>query len=287
MPLLSCPSKTAGSGKHVRGKSRERRIRELPLHSRSQVRLSRFLDFSITIQQKATKPRLEVLAQWHPNLNPISINLMAYGVCHQFDVKTVTQSSPSPVISLVHTLPYGAEPLLHSDTGSSASPSTSSGNEQEASKALKDVQLPARLMDMFLDLASGNTSKDLETCGVLGAFLKKGTFYVTTLIIPKQESESNSTHPSQSCFMSSIDLHTQYSYQVMVPEAVGIVMAPTDKSRDYGIFRLSNGGMRVLKDCSEKGFHPHREPADGSSIYEDCSNVYVNQNLRLEICDLR
>nr|GMD13336.1 AMSH-like ubiquitin thioesterase 2 isoform X3 [Ipomoea batatas]GMD19515.1 AMSH-like ubiquitin thioesterase 2 isoform X3 [Ipomoea batatas] len=170
---------------------------------------------------------------------------MAYGVCHQFDVKTVTQSSPSPVISLVHTLPYGAEPLLHSDTGSSASPSTSSGNEQEASKALKDVQLPARLMDMFLDLASGNTSKDLETCGVLGAFL------------------------------------------VMVPEAVGIVMAPTDKSRDYGIFRLSNGGMRVLKDCSEKGFHPHREPADGSSIYEDCSNVYVNQNLRLEICDLR
>ncbi|XP_019164189.1 PREDICTED: AMSH-like ubiquitin thioesterase 2 isoform X1 [Ipomoea nil] len=238
---------------------------------------------------------------------------MAYGVCHhQFDVKTVTQSSPSPVISLVHTLPYGAEPLLHSDTGSSASPSTSSGNEQEASKALKDVHLPTRLMDMFLDLASGNTSKDLETCGVLGASLKKGTFYVTTLIIPKQESESNScqalheeeifsiqnqqglfpigwihTHPSQSCFMSSIDLHTQYSYQVMVPEAVGIVMAPTDKSRDYGIFRLSNGGMRILKDCSEKGFHPHREPADGSSIYEDCSNVYVNQNLRLEICDLR
>lgn len=23
------------------------------------------------------------------------------------------------------------------------------------------------------------------------------------------------THPSQSCFMSSIDLHTQYSYQVL------------------------------------------------------------------------
>lgn len=66
---------------------------------------------------------------------------MAYVVCHQIDVKTVTQSSPSPVISLVHTLPYGAEPLLHSDSGSSASPSTSSGNEQKASKALKDVHL--------------------------------------------------------------------------------------------------------------------------------------------------
>jgi STAM-binding protein len=69
---------------------------------------------------------------------------------------------------------------------------------------------------------------------------KKGTFYVSTLIIPKQEATSDScqtlneeeifdsqdkrglfqlgwihTHPSQTCFMSSIDLHTHYSYQVM------------------------------------------------------------------------
>ncbi|MCH92845.1 STAM-binding protein, partial [Trifolium medium] len=78
---------------------------------------------------------------------------------------------------------------------------------------------------------------------------------MTTLIIPKQESASNScnatneeevftilndrslypvgwihTHPSQSCFMSSVDLHTQYSYQAMIPEAFAIVLAPTDTS---------------------------------------------------------
>lgn len=142
---------------------------------------------------------------------------------------------------------------------------------------------------------------------------KEGTFYVTTLILPKQESTSSScqavneeeifaiqneqalfpigwihTHPSQSCFMSSIDLHTQFSYQVMVPEAVAIVVAPTDKSKAYGIFRLSYpGGMSILRECQEKGFHPHREPADGSCLYEDCSNVYINPHLRLEICDLR
>ncbi|XP_022733829.1 AMSH-like ubiquitin thioesterase 2 isoform X3 [Durio zibethinus] len=173
----------------------------------------------------------------------------------------------------------------------------------------------ARLMEDFLELAKDNTEKDLETCGVLGAFLEKGTFYVTTLIIPKQESTSNScqavneeeifaiqndrslfpvgwihTHPSQSCFMSSIDLHTQYSYQVMVPEAFAIVVAPTDNSRSYGIFRVSDpSGMSVLKECQEKGsqFHSHKEPVSGSPIYEHCTHVYKNSNLRFEIFDLR
>ncbi|XP_022776102.1 AMSH-like ubiquitin thioesterase 2 isoform X6 [Durio zibethinus] len=173
----------------------------------------------------------------------------------------------------------------------------------------------ARLMEDFLELAKDNTEKDLETCGVLGAFLEQGTFYVTTLIIPKQESTSNScqaineeeifaiqnerslfpvgwihTHPSQSCFMSSIDLHTQYSYQVMVPEAFAIVVAPTDNSRSYGIFRVSDpSGMSVLKECEEKGsqFHSHKETVNGSPIYEHCTHVYKNSNLRFEIFDLR
>nr|KJB31151.1 hypothetical protein B456_005G182100 [Gossypium raimondii] len=172
-----------------------------------------------------------------------------------------------------------------------------------------------RLMEDFLELAKENTKKDLETCGVLGAFLEKGTFYVTTLIIPKQEATSNScqaiseeeifaiqnerslfpvgwihTHPSQSCFMSSIDLHTQYSYQVMVPEAFAIVVAPTDNSRSYGIFRVSEpNGMSLLKECQEKGsqFHSHEETVDGSPIYERCTHVYKNSNLRFEIFDLR
>ncbi|RWV97612.1 hypothetical protein GW17_00039589 [Ensete ventricosum] len=39
------------------------------------------------------------------------------------------------------------------------------------------------------------------------------------------------THPTQSCFMSSIDLHTQYAYQILLPEAIAIVMAPKDGSR--------------------------------------------------------
>ncbi|XP_023762253.1 AMSH-like ubiquitin thioesterase 2 isoform X1 [Lactuca sativa] len=218
----------------------------------------------------------------------------------------VTHSYPSSIISCIHNAPpHGAAEV---------SRITSLVNESTTStRVLKDVHLSTQLLDGFLDLAEDNTSKDLETCGVLGAFLKEGTYYVTTLIIPKQDSTSSTcqafneeeifaiqneqslfpvgwihTHPSQSCFMSSVDLHTQYSYQVMVPEAVAIVMAPTDTSRSYGYFRLSDpDGMKIVRECQETGFHTHSEPLNGASIYEDCSNIYLNPNLRLEIFDLR
>ncbi|XP_044480711.1 AMSH-like ubiquitin thioesterase 2 isoform X2 [Mangifera indica] len=242
-------------------------------------------------------------------------------------VHAVTQSHPSPVLSLVESVPQGAH-ITHIKVDNS---DKRAHNEPSSSKVLQDVHISGQLMEDFLELAKDNTDKDLETCGVLGAFLENRTFYVTTLIIPKQDSTSSScqavneeevfaiqnerslfpvgwihktastemnssvffisvfqTHPSQSCFMSSVDLHTQYSYQAMVPEAFAIVVAPTDSSRSSGIFRLTDPcGMSVLKNCQEDGFHPHKEPADGCPIYENCSNVYTNSNLRFEIFDLR
>ncbi|KAF5746602.1 AMSH-like ubiquitin thioesterase 2 [Tripterygium wilfordii] len=231
------------------------------------------------------------------------------GKCQHVSVHSVTLSSPSPVLSCVQKEARNS----HISHISVADSDTQSCNEPTALKVLQDVHISARLMEDFLELARENTEKDLETCGTLGAKLEEGTFYVTTLIVPKQESSSNScqamndeevfaiqnerslspvgwihTHPSQSCFLSSIDLHTQYSYQVMVPEAFAIVMAPTDTSRTYGIFRLTDpGGMCVLKECQERGFYPHKEPEDGTPMYEQCSNVYKNSNLRFEIFDLR
>ncbi|WCJ38441.1 AMSH-like ubiquitin thioesterase 2 [Euphorbia peplus] len=229
--------------------------------------------------------------------------------CASLTIQAVTQSSPSPILSFVEKAPKHSHisliPVSNSDANSSNQPSTS--------KNLQNIHISAQLMEAFLELARENTEKDLETCGILGAFLERDTYFVTTLIIPKQKSSSNScealkeeeffaiqneqsllpvgwihTHPSQSCFMSSVDLHTQYSYQVMVPEAFAIVMAPTDTLRSYGIFRLSEpGGMSVLKECEESGFHSHSEPEDGSPIYEQCCNVYTNSNLRFEIFDLR
>ncbi|KAH9605214.1 hypothetical protein KSS87_003680 [Heliosperma pusillum] len=136
-----------------------------------------------------------------------------------------------------------------------------------ATPVLRNVHVSAQLVEVFHEIASENTKKDLETCGVLGAFLKEKILYATTLIVPKQESTSSS---------------------VMVPEAVAIVVAPTDKTRSYGLFRLTDpNGMSVLGGCEKKGFHPHPDSADGRPLYEQCSHVYVNPNLRFEIFDLR
>ncbi|KAM6562206.1 hypothetical protein CsatB_022204 [Cannabis sativa] len=230
-------------------------------------------------------------------------------------VDAVTHSYPSTTISCIEKVPQDDQissiEIANPEDGTSNS--STSTEASSSSVILRDVHISAQLMEDFLELAKENTKKDLETCGILGASLKKNRFYVTTLIIPKQECTSSScqasneeevftiqnehslfpvgwihTHPTQSCFMSSVDLHTHYSYQVMVPEAFAIVMAPTDSSRSYGIFRLTEpGGMTVLKECQEEGFHPHKETSDGSSIYEHCNNVYKNSNLRFEIFDLR
>jgi STAM-binding protein len=45
--------------------------------------------------------------------------------------------------------------------------------------------------------------------------------------------------------------------------------------------------MGVIHDCDATGFHPHEEPLDGTPIYEHCSHVYINPNVKFEMIDLR
>ncbi|RVW39936.1 AMSH-like ubiquitin thioesterase 3 [Vitis vinifera] len=74
----------------------------------------------------------------------------------------------------------------------------------------------------------------------------------------------------------------------MLPEAIAIVMAPTDTSSPHGIFHLSDpAGVSVIRNCQQRGFHPHEECPDGSPIYEHCSHVYMNPKLKFDVVDLR
>lgn len=74
----------------------------------------------------------------------------------------------------------------------------------------------------------------------------------------------------------------------MLPEAIAIVMAPTDASSPHGIFHLSDpAGVSVIRNCQQRGFHPHEEALDGSRIYEHCSHVYMNPKLKFDVVDLR
>ncbi|WVZ69392.1 hypothetical protein U9M48_018183 [Paspalum notatum var. saurae] len=222
---------------------------------------------------------------------------------------------PSPIVSWIEDLSSFGNVSFTSDSEYVDEQARATVGQSSTSSNLHDMQISVRLTEEFMELAKDNTSSNLETCGILGASFRDGTYFVTTLIIPKQEGTAHScqavneeeihavlsdqslypagwihTHPSQTCFLSSIDLHTQYSYQVMLPEAVAIVVAPTDPTRQlsYGIFRLTDpGGMEVLRECDETGFHTHRDTTNGSPIYETCSKVHINPNLRFEIVDLR
>lgn len=120
--------------------------------------------------------------------------------------------------------------------------------------AFRTVIIPMETMKKFLGLASRNTTNNIETCGILAGCLAKNQLRITHIIIPKQSGTSDScntmneeelfdiqdqlnlitlgwihTHPSQTAFLSSVDLHTHFSYQIMMKEAIAIVCAPKYK----------------------------------------------------------
>ncbi|EPY52455.1 AMSH protein [Schizosaccharomyces cryophilus OY26] len=153
----------------------------------------------------------------------------------------------------------------------------------EGGKPLRTVYLPKSLKSKFLRVAESNTKKKLETCGILCGKLRQNAFFITRLVIPSQEATTDTcgttdetalfdyqdkhdlltlgwihTHPTQTCFMSSVDLHTHCSYQLMLPEAIAIVMSPS-KTPDSGIFRLLDPkGLEEVVHCRKPGlFHIH------------------------------
>ncbi|KAJ2568079.1 hypothetical protein IW140_004167 [Coemansia sp. RSA 1813] len=184
----------------------------------------------------------------------------------------------------------------------------------EGGVRMRPIQLPEGVFEEFLDIATLNTKANLETCGILCGKQIPGqeALVMTTLIIPKQSATSDTcttekeeelfaeqmdrdlitlgwihTHPTQTCFMSSLDLHTQCSYQLMLPEAIAIVCSPKHEPH-FGIFRLTDpSGMDIIQNCKEKtAFHPH-----GSSkvIYTnaDTGGHVVLFNYDFDIVDIR
>jgi STAM-binding protein len=144
--------------------------------------------------------------------------------------------------------------------------------------------------------AAANTARNQETCAVLcGKVDLLGAFRITHAILPKQVGAADRvttsheeelfntqieldvltlgwihTHPTQTCFLSSVDLHTQYSYQVMMPEAVAIVCAP--KYNAVGYFSVTSTGMPVLQSCSQRGFHQHNQ----AGLYDNAAHVLLD-----------
>ena len=212
--------------------------------------------------------------------------------------------------------PYHTEPTTRSST---ATPELDSRDFNfkpsaftEAGTPLRTVFLPPALRTRFLQTALPNTHRNLETCGILCGTLISNAFFITKLIIPEQESTSDTcdtmneealfdycdsqdlltlgwihTHPTQTCFMSSRDLHTHSGYQVQMSESIAIVCAPQHEP-SWGIFRLTDPpGLKTVLNCRQTGiFHPHAE----SNVYTDAlkpGHVWELPGLEFDLVDLR
>ncbi|XP_065515409.1 STAM-binding protein isoform X1 [Lathamus discolor] len=167
--------------------------------------------------------------------------------------------------------------------------------EDAGMSILRQVIVPRELCQKFLQLADANTVRGVETCGILCGKLMRNEFTITHVIVPKQhggpdycntENEEElfmiqdqhslvtlgwiHTHPTQTAFLSSVDLHTHCSYQMMLPESIAIVCSP--KYQETGFFKLTEHGLDEISSCRQKGFHPHsKEPP----LFTTCNHVSV------------
>ena len=210
-------------------------------------------------------------------------------------------SMPTSSPSGTPTIDRSKKPKLSPGDAGADAPSTTAPN------GFRWLRVPADIPHKFLQLATDNTRRNLEFCGILCGSLQRNVFNISHVIIPQQTATPDSctmlneedlfdvqdrhslitlgwihTHPTQTSFLSSVDLHTQFSYQVMMDEAVAIVCAP--RYDQTGLYSLTPKGMTDMRNCKQKGFHPHSKDPP---LFEDCRHTLVQSDLSSTFIDLR
>ncbi|XP_058127006.1 STAM-binding protein [Anopheles ziemanni] len=176
-----------------------------------------------------------------------------------------------------------------------------------AMTGFRSIVVPTNTMMKFLEQAAQNTTANLETCAILAGSLAQAKFTITHVIFPKQCGTADScntmneeeiavvqdrhnlitlgwihTHPSQTAFLSSVDLHTHCSYQLMLEEAIAIVCSP--KYQETGFFNLTPFGMDSISQCRQTGFHPH---SSGQPLFSEAQHIVLSDAVAVKVIDLR
>ncbi|TRY80896.1 hypothetical protein TCAL_07750 [Tigriopus californicus] len=172
--------------------------------------------------------------------------------------------------------------------------------------SLRNLSIPTAVMAKFLSFAQKNTSQGKETGAFLAGIMANNELRITHVICPAQTGKADSfdtegeedmwdyldkhdlltlgwihTHPTQTAFLSSVDLHMHFGYQALLNEAIAIVCAP--KFNETGFFTLTATGMELISCCRQTGFHPHpTEPP----LFEEGSHFALDHNVDVELVDL-
>ncbi|XP_030365933.1 STAM-binding protein isoform X1 [Strigops habroptila] len=200
-------------------------------------------------RQELEKERLRIVQEFgQPEPSPVSLD----GPLIPGVEKPPTDLIPKVPLSSVHPASPSAGTVSSKPpvVDRSLKPSALGSTENNAGiSVLRQVIVPRELCQKFLQLADANTIRGVETCGILCGKL---------------------THPTQTAFLSSVDLHTHCSYQMMLPESIAIVCSP--KYQETGFFKLTEHGLDEISSCRQKGFHPHSKDPP---LFTTCNHVSV------------
>ncbi|KIH93878.1 endosome-associated ubiquitin isopeptidase [Sporothrix brasiliensis 5110] len=254
-----------------------------PVPSRGEPLSSRYNDDLVSLHQSSEPPSTASTPPPPPRLPP----------------KTVELDSVEAAAQPGKTSQYTFKPAAYLESGA----------------PIRSVFLPDTLRRDFLRVAQPNTDKGIETCGILCGKTANNALFITCLLIPQQIGTRDScettgevatleycsehdliqigwihTHPTQTCFMSSLDMHTHAGYQIMMDESIAIVCAPAHEP-SWGIFRLTNPpGLPYIGGCRKAGaFHEH--DLRPHEIYTEAKNppghVFVVPGIDFAVADLR
>ncbi|KAI3473925.1 hypothetical protein Pfo_028123 [Paulownia fortunei] len=153
------------------------------------ISLSIFRPKEETLSKHSILGRNGLHGQWQPPSNckvqyPSNVDFTPLqiprfnNIQHSSQNEIIRQPSPPPLLADVQDLIPTSTPATQAECGL----------EDASNDALVCSEDPLQLHI----LAKSNTDKNLETCGVLAGSLRNRKFYITALIIPKQESTSDS-----------------------------------------------------------------------------------------------
>ncbi|KAL0228649.1 hypothetical protein GEMRC1_013269 [Eukaryota sp. GEM-RC1] len=175
----------------------------------------------------------------------------------------------------------------------------------------KQIRWPTSLVASFLSHIVDDVNSNTESCGLLCANsdLNCDPLSITHLILPEQTGTAESctvtnetslipaiednnlvivgwihTHPTQTAFLSAIDLHTHLGLQQSFPSSIAIVVSlregftkPVHKS-----FSLTDMGLSEVGSCKRGGFHSH-----SSGVFDEAKNSVEVSDGYVTVLDLR
>ena len=174
-----------------------------------------------------------------------------------------------------------------------------------------DMHIARDVLDVFTTASENNTKRGLETGAVLaGHFLEdEARSEVTHLVIPIQTGMPDSwtvsderqitnffithpdlillglihTHPNTSPVLTSMDLHSLWSYAKKNPAIISLVVSP-DENLIHS-FSMTPLGLREISACRQTGFHQHAY--EDTRLFMESPHVIYDETMSTILVDHR